>query len=48
MLYVYMFDMIDVDDDGDIGCEGGDSIDGSDVICVYSGDMIMVCLSGGG
>lgn len=47
-LHVYTFDMIDADDDGDIGREGGDSIDGSDVIRAYPGDTITVRLPGGG
>jgi hypothetical protein len=41
-LHVHTFDMIDADDDGDIGRNGDDSIDGSDVIRAYPGDSITV------
>lgn len=46
-LEVQNYELIDQDDDGDIGRAGGDSIDGVDVTRAYPGDQVTVELSDG-
>lgn len=47
ILDVQTYDMIDTDDDGNIGRSGDDSIDGSDVTRAYPGDRVTVQLPDG-
>lgn len=48
ILNFLVFIMVDVDDDNDVGIDGGDMINGSDVIGIYNGDIVIVILFGGG
>lgn len=41
-LLVQTYDLVDADDDGDIGRAGGDSVDGQDVTRAYAGDTVTV------
>ena len=43
-----VFTMVDADDDNDVGTDGGDTINGSDVTGTYNGDTVTVTLPGGG